>query len=92
MREGGGGGSDHVIFYTLKLALHSAVDHEMFAKKESQLSLRSEYHNCHLWDWPLQHVTEIVAAYLSIICCRCPTKENSTKDMAELSPYKLFPE
>ena len=40
-----------LIFYTLKLTLHSAVYiHQVFTKKESQLSLRSEYHNWHLWE------------------------------------------
>ena len=33
---------DHLIFYTLKLTLHNAVDHQVFAKKESQLSLTAE--------------------------------------------------
>ena len=59
------------------MTLHSAIDHQVFAKKESQLTLRSEYHNWHLWElW--QHVTEIVAAYLLIICRKFPAKENNT--------------
>ena len=33
---------------TLKLSLHSALDHQVLAKKESQLSLRSEYRDWHL--------------------------------------------
>ena len=27
-----------------------------------------------------------------MVCHRYPTRENSTQNMAELSPYKLFPE
>ena len=37
----GQGRCEHLIFYTLKLTLHSAVDYQVFAKKENQLSLRS---------------------------------------------------
>ena len=48
----GRGQCDRLIFYTLKLTLHSAVDHQLFAKKES---LRSEYHN-----W-LLHVRTLAA-------------------------------
>ena len=51
----------------------------------------NEYHTWHLWEL-LQRVTEIVAAYLSTICRKCPTKENNTQNMTELSPHKLFPE
>ena len=38
----GRGRCDHLIFYTLKLTLHSAVDNQVFAKEESQLSLTAE--------------------------------------------------
>ena len=30
--------------------MHIAVDHQVFAKEESQLSMRSEYHDWHPWE------------------------------------------
>ena len=38
----GRGRYGQLIFYILKLTLHSAVDHQVFAKNESQLSVWSE--------------------------------------------------
>ena len=46
----GRGRCDLLIFYTLKLTIHIAVDHQVFAKEESQLGMRSEYHDWHPWE------------------------------------------
>ena len=77
----GRGRCDHLILYTLKLTLHSAVDYQVFAKKENQLSLPSQSSQ-------LAPVPTLAARDRNLP----QVSHRDTQNMAELSPYKLFPE